>query len=183
MSPEIEKEICDKFIAEQTITSLATEYEVTYQGIHRIIKKHGLSRASGGKSKAVASRRAKEQAEAPAQDRKGCTKEQWDQLRAMDEDYKKTPLAVFNTFKNNFQNLYEVAFELELWDWWQLWEASGRWSQRARNPDGMWVMAQVDRALPLTKDNARIIPFGQLLKETRSVKAAANDPEPTKEVA
>lgn len=170
MAPEIEHQVCEDFKAGKTTTALAKELDVTYQAIHRILKKNNLSRASGGKSKTVADRREKEaNAPSPISDRHGCSTEQWDMLRAMDEDYKKTPLAVFNTWKNNFQNINpEVEFSLTLWEWWLLWEESGRWAQRARNPEGMWVMAQIDKSLPLNKDNARIIPFGQLLKETRS---------------
>lgn len=175
--PEIETKICDDFRNGKTTTELATEHGITYQGIHRILKKHGLSRANGGKSKVVAERRAKESAEATTssiQERHGCTVEQWNMLRTMEDDYKKTPLAAFNTFKNNFQSINDVAFSMTLWEWWEMWEASGRWTQRIRNPDGMWVMAQLDKTLPLTKDNARIIPFGQLLKETRKYKKSAN---------
>lgn len=177
-TPETEKELCAEFEAGKTTTELSAKYEMTRQGVHRILKKNGLTRANGGKSKAVADRKAQE-ATIPSTlaDRHGCSPEQWEQLRAMDEDYKKTPLSAFNTFKNNFQNLYkEVVFDMTLWEWWTLWEESGRWAQHARNPEGMWVMAQIDRALPLTKNNARIIPFGQLMKETRKPKsAAAND--------
>lgn len=173
-SPETEKDICSAFVAGKTTTELSVMYEMTTGGIHRILKKNGLSRADGGKSKVVAERKAKASATAsPLQDRHGCSDEQWDQLRAMDEDYKKTPLAAFNTFKNNFQNLYkDIPFSMTLWEWWTLWDESGRWAQHTRNPEGLWVMAQKDKSLPLTKDNARVIPFGQLMKETRKTKAA-----------
>lgn len=180
MSPEKELQVCEDFKAGKTTTELATLHGVSYQAIHRILKKHGLSRKSGGKSAQVAARNAAETAASSAiQERHGCSTEQWDALRAMDEDYKKTPLAAYNTFKNNFQNVHpDVGFDLTLWNWWLMWEASGRWTQRMRNPEGMWVMAQVDKSLPLTKENARIIPFGQLLKETRTVTKGKSNGQP-----
>jgi hypothetical protein len=186
MEASKELAMCEAFKAGTPITKLQIEYELnSYQAAHRILKKHGLTRTDGGKSKEVAERKAKAtEVGATIQDRQGCTKEQWDLLRALDEDYKKTPLAAFNTFKNNFQNLNkEVEFKISLWEWWELWNESGRYAQRVRNPDGMWVMAQKDRTLPLTKDNARIIPFGQLLKETRKPKVVAANDDVTQEVA
>ena len=176
-----EQAIVDRFKGGDTVTDIAGDFEMTYQGVHRILKKHGLSRADGGKAKQMADRKAKETGTPSIQDRHGCTKEQWDELRAMDEDYKKTPLAAFNTFKNNFQNLNKetgIEFNITLWEWWELWKESGKWGFHMRNPAGMWVMAQKDRAQHLTKDNAQIIPFGELLKATRKTKAAKEVPEP-----
>lgn len=183
MAPEIEKQICEAFIANATTTELATKYGVTYQAIHRILKKNNLGRKNGGKSKEVAERNASAAPKvSPMQDRHGCTPEQWDELRAMDEDYKKTPLAAYNTFKNNFQNINKDAgFSLTLWEWWTLWKDSGRFAQRMRNPEGVWTMAQIDSAKPLCKENARIMPLGDLLKEKRKAKSKAVIVEATHE--
>lgn len=172
-----EKYICDRFQGliegkePATTTQIAAELDVSYQAIARILKKNNLSRKDGGKAAQVAARGAPEedvQKLSVMCEKYGCTKEQWDELRAMDEEYKNTPLHQFHTFKNNFQNLYpDTPFELTLWEWWTAWIASGKWHLRKRNPEGMWILAQVKKELPMRNDNIRIIPFGEYLKSTR----------------
>lgn len=180
MPKENEQYICAEFKAGKTMIAIAKELGVTYQAIHRILGKHGLSRKDGGKSAQVVAREADTTIDKVLSmcDKYGCTREQWDLLREFDPDYKKTPLAAFHTYKNNFNNLYpDIEFDLSLWDWWIIWSESLMWGKHKRNPDGMYVMAQKDKSLPLSKDNARIIPFGQLLKETRKTKTAAKNDE------
>jgi hypothetical protein len=167
-----EQYICDRFTGKldmpaATTTEIAVELGVTYQAVHRILKKHGLTRKDGGMAERDAEAGAT--AKGPVMcDKYGCTKEQWDELRAMDEDHKETPLGRFHTFKNNFQNLYpEVVFDLSLWEWWTTWKESGKWGQHKRNPNGMFVLVQRDKTLPLNKENIHIIPFGEYLGQTR----------------
>jgi hypothetical protein len=179
MAKQDEQYICDRFRGlipgkePATVTEISLELgNISYQGVHRILKKNGLGRKDGGKAAQVAIRDDGIVDMAPVMcDKYGCTKEQWDELRAFDEDYKKTPLAAFHTFKNNFQNLYpDVAFELSLWEWWTAWKDSGKWGQHKRNPDGMFVLVQKDKDVAISNANIRIIPFGDYLKETRKTK-------------
>lgn len=153
---------------------------VSYQAVHRILKKNNLTRKDGGKSVQTAAKK-KGQAEAKIEKldhRYGCTEEQWQLLRGMADAYKDTPLAVYNTFKNNFKNLYpDITFELSLWDWWSMWDESKKWGQHKRNPSGMFVMSFVDAKKPFAKDNARIIAFADLLREQRAPKPKVQEPE------
>lgn len=173
-----EKYICDRFqgliegMPPATTTEIAAELNVSYQAVHRLIKKNGLGRKDGGKAAQQAAKDPQDEASKVSGmcEKYGCTKDQWDELRAMDEEYKNTPLHHFHTFKNNFQNLNpNIPFELTLWEWWNAWMASGKWHLRKRNPEGMWILVQVDKALPMCNDNIQIIPFGEYLKSTRKV--------------
>lgn len=158
---------------------------VSYQAVHRIIKKNGLGRKDGGKSVQTTARKEEEakQKVEKLDARYGCTDDQWKYLRGLAEAYKDTPLAAYNTFKNNFKNLYpDIPFELTLWDWWSMWEESGKWGQHKRNPKGMFVMTFVDALVPFAKNNARIMAFSDLLREQRAPKVkkaeAEEDPIP-----
>lgn len=173
MAKTIDEEyICREFRAGKTTTELKEEFGCTTQGIQRLLRKNGLTRKDGGKHAQMAARKVTTSDHPKAMcDKYGCTKEQWDRLRAMDEDYKKTPLAQFHTFKNNFQNINPgVEFNMTMWEWWCIWEKSGMWGKHKRNPDGMHVMVQIDKAKPLTSDNAQIVQFGDHLRATRKTK-------------
>jgi hypothetical protein len=166
----IDKEVIRTMFTEQckTTSEIAAHFEVSSQCIHRYIKLMGLTRRDGGKAGQMKVR-AIEASEEVIVKKQGCTQSQWDRLRAMDEDYKLTPLFAYNTFKNNFQNSQpEVEFNLPLWDWWELWEESGKWGLHKRNPQGMYIIACTDKSKPLTKTNATVRPFAEVLRETRA---------------
>lgn len=170
-----EVEICELFKTGTPITEISKILggNVSYQAVHRILKKNNLSRKDGGKFVQTSTRR-EEQAKEKTQkldNRYGCTDEQWAFLRGQAEAYKDTPLSAYNTFKNNFKNLYkDIPFELTLWDWWTLWDESKKWGQHKRNPAGMFVMSFIDPKQPFMKTNARVIAFSGLLKEQRAPK-------------
>ena len=153
----------------KTTGEIAAHFGVSSQAVHRYIKMMGLTREDGGKSGQM-KKRAIEDANTEALSTKhGCTREEWDRLRAMDEDYKLTPLSAYNTFRNNFQKTQpEIEFQLPLMDWWKLWEESGKWGLHKRNPAGMYIVHCVDKSKPMTKDNAAIRLFGDIVRETRA---------------
>lgn len=178
------EDIVSWFVSGKAITEIARLLSesigtvVSYQAVHRILKQRNLTRKDGGKSVQTTAKN-KELVEAKIQkldDRYGCTEEQYQFLRGMSEVYKDTPLASFNTFKNNLKNLYpDIQFELTLWDWWTIWDESKRWDQRKRNPKGLYVMTFIDQKQIFNKANARIMAFSDLLKEQRAPKVTESE--------
>ena len=168
----MDKELLKKLFTEDkmTITQIAAQFEVSNQAVHRVLKAMGLKRADGGKAAQMVERakQVEDGAGVGIFTKHGCTKVQWEYLRGLDPEYKNTPLAVYHTFKNNYITLNPGSlFQLPLWDWWSLWQESGLWGRHKRNPEGMYILIAKDRTLPLTKDNAHIMPFGDRLRESR----------------
>ena len=69
----------------------------------------------------------------------GCTKEQWLELRDFGLDMVKagashdtTPLRAFQHQRHAAIAVRDIEWKLTLPEWWTIWQASGRWSERGR---------------------------------------------------
>lgn len=68
----------------------------------------------------------------------GCTEEQFTLLKRIgagiiangDRPYK-TPIVAFQRHRN-LAKFRGIGFELTIWEWWTIWQESGRWDQRGR---------------------------------------------------
>jgi hypothetical protein len=65
----------------------------------------------------------------------------------------RTPIRAFCTQRNNARRR-GIEWELKLWDWWMIWEASGKWDQRGRGSG--YVMSRYGDEGPYRKDNVYI---------------------------
>lgn len=119
---------------------IAADYDVTRERIRQILKKHGVSGNDGGKSVVAAENRAAQQVERDRRfiEKRGCTYAQWKMLNVIGRKqmacgaaYSSTPIGAFVTQKNNARKR-GIAWDFTLWQWWSIWQASGKWSQRGR---------------------------------------------------
>jgi hypothetical protein len=62
------------------------------------------------------------------------------------------PAHAFRQQRNNARRC-GIGWELTLWQWWSIWQASGKWPERGRV--GYW-MCRHDKARPFTVDNVFI---------------------------
>jgi hypothetical protein len=98
--------------------------------------------------------------EVKCKERHGCSCEQLRQLRAHCRDLGdegvtryRQPIGAFVQQRNNAKRR-GIQWEINLWDWWTIWDASGKWDQRGRG-DG-YVMSRYGDEGPYHKDNVYI---------------------------
>lgn len=124
-----------------TQRQIGEQYGLSRERIRQILTKyHGIRRSDGGNhTKAVrghAERLRKKDAVFLV--RHGCTLEQWRELRdlgktmlAAGKGRYQQPLYAYKTQKN-LARWRGIGFDLSLWQWWTVWQQSGKWEQRGR---------------------------------------------------
>jgi hypothetical protein len=128
--PSRAKQMAALYKSGLTLQQIGDQYHITRERVRQLISRHcGLSAPDGGKSKCAEERRAKFRASRNSQSLKkwGCN---WDQYVAL-RDMKK-PTRAFAQQKRN-AGTRGIAWELSLWEWWSIWQQSGKWERRGRD--------------------------------------------------
>lgn len=125
----------------ETLQSIATSYGITRERVRQVLtRKKGMDRTDGGVFvRHAARRREREQKrETDARSRWGCS---WDEYRfLLDEGQRmmkagfsrdRTPCGAFASQKQNAK-VRGIEWKLTLWQWWTIWQESGRWEDRGR---------------------------------------------------
>lgn len=113
----------------RTLVEIGAKYGITRERVRQLMTRwRGITATSGGqhirsKRKQIA-RHAKLDAKCLA--KHGCTWAQYVQLREL-----KRPLRAFGQQKAN-AHLRGIAWEMTLWQWWTVWQDSGKWEHRGR---------------------------------------------------
>lgn len=148
--------IANQFKAGRSAQDIASEYGVTRERIYQILRRQGVTGKHGGQAvrtsirrNAVAAERAERHLELY-----GCTKKQLDEVRGMRSGKGVNPLTAF-TYQRNHARYRGIPWELKFWDWWQIWQASGKWAQRGRE-QGSFCMCRRGDTGPYAKDNVYI---------------------------
>jgi len=118
-----------------TLKQIVDEYGLTRERVRQIITKHhGLRGKDGGKTATAnrkrETRRAKREAACMA--KFGCTLEQLAELQRISrgKGYRGATRA-FGSQRSNAAHR-GIGWELTLWQWWTIWQQSGKWDQRGR---------------------------------------------------
>lgn len=113
----------------KTLEQIGAEYGITRERVRQIINKHhGPTGKQGGKAKVAKDRRKQVYAARDARSMKqwGCPWSQYVLLR----DAKK-PVRAFHSQRQNAATR-GIGWELNLWQWWTIWQESGHWEERGR---------------------------------------------------
>lgn len=151
-----------------TLQEIGDKYGFTREYARQILAKYGLSAEDGGQhirafSKVVTRERERtERLNASCVKRWGCTKDQYDRLRAMSDDYKKTPINAYREQKRN-ANSRGIKWRITLWEWWCVWRDSGKWENRGRKK-GQYVMSRIEDIGGYEKGNVEIITCSENIK-------------------
>lgn len=120
-------EIADLYRQGKTLKEIGSIYGVTYQAIRKRLARMGISSDDGGGRFIINRRRS---LAAAAKDEKylrryGCTYSQFKSL---------TPFNAVRGFNDQKAGaaVRGIGWELNLWQWWTLWQNSGHWAERGR---------------------------------------------------
>lgn len=162
-----------RYLAGQTLQQIADEYGVSRERVRQVLARdYGMSRSDGGKAAVAAENKRKRRA---AQDEKcqrkhGCSYRQYlsivreeRRLRREGVPNYQLPRPAFSCQRSNAK-ARKIAWELTLWDWWVIWQQSGKWAKRGRGLGGYCMCRRGDQG-PYSRDNVFIAPNTTNLSE------------------
>lgn len=137
--------MCRRFKSGETMQAIATDYQISRERVRQILKKYGgLVGADGGEARAAQIKRNKMLAarDAKSLERYGCTFAQHKMLidMAIGMPIYRSPCRAYVGQRNNAYKR-GIEWKLTLWEWWCIWEKSGKWGCRGRGQGG-YVMAR-----------------------------------------
>lgn len=146
--------IARRFKAGWTMGELSTEFGISRQRVKQLLDKRGVKAENGGRAvlRALNIKTKVASRERNVKRRWGITLEHWKHLRAMDQDFWKTPLGVYIRKRANVQRTSKRKWRLTFVDFLHLWEDSGKWDQRGRG-DEFYGMSLIDPTKDWTRDN------------------------------
>lgn len=124
-----------------TLQQIGDQYGVTRERVRQIVSDRlGLSAKECGA--AVRGQKKREAVRAKRNvrclERWGCSIDQYEgllrigkQMRGQGRGWAQTPTGAFNSQRNNAR-FRGIPWELSLWEWWSIWQASGHWEERGR---------------------------------------------------
>lgn len=116
------------FRSGMTYEQIGQQYGCSRQYIQQCLSKLGIAQADGGASKRAAEKRARFEARRNAKSlaKWGCNWDQYVVLRQM-----RKPTRAYAMQRRNAISR-EIGWELSLWQWWSIWQQSGKWHLRGR---------------------------------------------------
>lgn len=136
--------------AGMTLQQIGDKFGITRERVRQLMSKHeGMDYNGGGQHiKAVAKRQqSKAIKDARYLSKYGCTFAQYQEVRNIGRQMVRdgfgkyrTPLSAFRSQRNNAK-FRGIEWSLSFWQWWTLWQESGKWSERGLRRDG-YVMSR-----------------------------------------
>ena len=115
-------------------------FGISYQRVQQILKRRGINGSGGGATKRAELKNARRE---KARNiyclrTKGCVYEDYLKLLQIGRDRmargvtrERTPIGAFVRQKQGARRR-RIEWRLSLWDWWTIWQQSGRWDERGR---------------------------------------------------
>ena len=123
------KEMADMYKSGATLQQIGDQFGLTRERVRQLMTGHlGVTGKDGGGAVRRVRNRARREARRDQKSfaKYGCCWADYVKLRSM-----RKPTRAFSMQKRNAKNR-GIEWNLTLWDWWTIWEASGRWGQRGR---------------------------------------------------
>jgi DNA-binding CsgD family transcriptional regulator len=145
------KQMAALYKSGKTLQEIGNQYGVSRERVRQLITRHcGLTAPDGGQHKLAVDKRAKFEAKRNARSLKkwGCNFDQYVMLRDM-----RRPTRAFAMQRRNARTR-GIAWEFNLWQWWSVWQQSGKWAQRGRGQG--YMMCRNGDEGPYSIDNVFI---------------------------
>lgn len=145
------KQMAALYKSGQTLQEIGDQFGITRERVRQLITVgHGLRASDGGQHKQAIDRQEKL---ATAKNnwslRKwGCNYDQYQTIRDL-----KRPTRAFSQQRQNAATR-GIGWELKLWEWWSIWQQSGKWTQRGRGQG--YMMCRKGDIGPYAIDNVFI---------------------------
>lgn len=146
----------------ETLEQIGQRYNLTRERVRQILsKKYGTTARDGGQAEISRQRRRKfnEKRDARAIRMWGCSYREYVGILK----HKGKPTYAYWAQRKNA--LYRgIGWELNLWQWWSIWQKSGHWNERGRGRDG-FGMCRLNDVGPYAVDNVYIATNSEKMKD------------------
>lgn len=133
--------MASRYASGQTLQQIADAYKISRERVRQILRKYTAVKSKDGGAALRWARRREERATIKDQkymDRLGCGWEEYKRIRQIGKEFQakggsrdRSPMGAFCRQKYNASKR-GIGWDLTFWQWWSIWQASGRWSQRGR---------------------------------------------------
>jgi len=135
-----------------TLEQIGQQFGITRERVRQLMTKHfGIRAEDGGasvlKQRADEMRRQKREQKSWAKN--GCSYADYTALVRMEK-----PTRAYASQKRN-ANMRGIPWDLTLWQWWTIWQQSGKWEERGRRGDA-FVMCRKNDMGPYSPENVYI---------------------------
>lgn len=148
--PERAEAMSAMFRAGKTLNEIGHVYGVSRERVRQIIAKtHRLSAPDGGQAvrARIDAEKRRTKREADCLLKHGCSRAEMAKVRALGRQIiakggtaSSTPLGAYTSQRSNAKSR-GIAWNLVFWEWWSIWQESGKWEQRGRAADA-YVMCR-----------------------------------------
>jgi DNA-binding CsgD family transcriptional regulator len=152
----------------KTLEYIGAQFGLTRERVRQIVRRAGVSASDGGYAMTSEARRrmaALRRDEASLQ-KYGCTHAQFLALRDLQKQailFSRGPIGAFQRQRANAK-VRSIEWRLTLWQWWTIWQESGKWEQRGRER-GQFCMSRIGDAGAYEAGNVRIVTVTENISE------------------
>lgn len=146
----------------ETLEQIGQRYSLTRERVRQIIsKKFGMTARDGGQAEMARRNRRERYKKRDARSMRvwGCSYRQYVGILKHED---KPTYAYWAQRKNAIKR--GIAWDLNLWQWWSIWQQSGHWSERGRGKDG-YGMCRLNDTGPYAVDNVYIATCSENMKD------------------
>lgn len=143
----------DMYKTGMTLQAIGEHCNLTRERVRQLMTIHlGVNQDDGGHSVVASSNRQRRNASQDARylEKYGCTFDQYVEVRSIGRrmvadgaSIYATPLRAFIQQRNNSLSR-GILWDLTFWQWWMLWQASGKWEQRGRTKNAFVMCRRAD---------------------------------------
>jgi hypothetical protein len=170
-----ENKIIEEYLKGKTLRSIGEEHGLSYQRIEQIIKRNNINKKSGGHF--LKCKIKKEEKERVRDDRYikryGCDYKTYRDLLNLKDGNGNNPQRCYKSQKSAAR-YRKIEFNLKFFEWWELWQESGKWEKRGLHV-GQYVMCRYFDEGAYSKDNVYIATYSENIVSVRTGKYRLKD--------